>query len=304
MGNRKRKSAQQPPMGTLDSCVSISGGDDAVYEELPSLFGSSPKRVALESHSSDLSTQSELLCGEWLGYMSLDSSFDVALHSSPSRTSNSSSASADSVLSVGTTDSGKGQGHHAGLGLHCRSTDSGPVTCCCELTAEPPGPACFGWGLWNVPEDCVVRSMAAMYGFSDQCTAVGTSYFVRLAARDERLMRLAKACPDFAPLVAGICVAPDPLERPLAEELRQLTHPKQWLMALHLTCTYLAAKNVDKVLYRSLLTLILSHAHGDALPARVGANLEAEILKGLRWRLGPFLHSVPCCNGAAGCGCS
>ena len=28
--------------------------------------------------------------------------------------------------------------------------------------------------------------MAAMYGFSDQCTAVGTSYFVRLAARDER----------------------------------------------------------------------------------------------------------------------
>ena len=114
MGNRKRKSAQQPPMGTLDSCVSISGGDDAVYEELPSLFGSSPKRVALESHSSDLSTQSELLCGEWLGYMSLDSSFDVALHSSPSRTSNSSSASADSILSVGTTDSGKGQGHHAG----------------------------------------------------------------------------------------------------------------------------------------------------------------------------------------------
>ena len=130
-----------------------------------------------------------------------------------------------------------------------------------------------------------------------------------------------------------------------------------------------------QVLYRSLLTLILSHAHGDALPARVGANLEAEILKvragslptcplayaflsslacspvpattrlaecspnlwkalrcrhedlccggvlkvcgeltahrhlpacvqGLRWRLGPFLHSVPCCNGAAGCGCS
>lgn len=33
------------------------------------------------------------------------------------------------------------------------------------------------------------------------------------------------------------------------------------------------------MLYRSLLTLILSHAHGDALPARVGANLEAEILK-------------------------
>lgn len=40
---------------------------------------------------------------------------------------------------------------------------------------------------------------------------------------------------------------PEPLEQPLAEELRQLTNPKQWLMALHLTCTYLAAKNIDKV---------------------------------------------------------
>ena len=73
----------------------------------------------------------------------------------------------------------------------------------------------------------------------------------REGAAARRLMRLAKACPDFAPLVEGICVAPDPLERALAEELRALTHPKQWLMALHLTCTYLAAKNVDKVPARS-----------------------------------------------------
>lgn len=62
-----------------------------------------------------------------------------------------------------------------------------------------------------------------------------------------RLMRMARSCPDFAPLVEGNCVDPEPLEQPLAEELRQLTNPKQWLMALHLTCTYLAAKNVDKV---------------------------------------------------------
>ncbi len=58
---------------------------------------------------------------------------------------------------------------------------------------------------------------------------------------------MAKSCPDFAPLVEGNCMDPEPLEQPLAEELRQLTNPKQWLMALHLTCTYLAAKNVDKV---------------------------------------------------------
>ncbi len=58
---------------------------------------------------------------------------------------------------------------------------------------------------------------------------------------------MAKACPDFAPLVEGNCMDPEPLEQPIAEELRQLTNPKQWLMALHLTCTYLAVKNVDKV---------------------------------------------------------
>lgn len=58
---------------------------------------------------------------------------------------------------------------------------------------------------------------------------------------------MAKSCADFAPLVEGNCMDPEPLEQPLAEELRQLTNPKQWLMALHLTCTYLAAKNIDKV---------------------------------------------------------
>ena len=91
-------------------------------------------------------------------------------------------------------------------------------------------------------------------------------------------MRLAKACPDFAPLVAGICVAPDPLERPLAEELRQLTHPKQWLMALHLTCTYLAAKNVDKVPCLPALSAPPAQSQGTSgsiAPTRAGALLVA-----------------------------
>ena len=72
-------------------------------------------------------------------------------------------------------------------------------------------------------------------------------------------MRMARSCPDFAPLVEGNCVDPEPLEQPLAEELRQLTNPKQWLMALHLTCTYLAAKNVDKVGRRPKCTCIRKH---------------------------------------------
>ena len=114
MGTRKRKALQPPPMGTLDPTFSLSGNDEAVYEELPSLFGSSPKRVALDSHSSGLSSQSELLCGEWLGYMNLDSSLESSLQSSPPRTSNSSSASADSLQSVATAINEKSQGCQTG----------------------------------------------------------------------------------------------------------------------------------------------------------------------------------------------
>ena len=114
MGTRKRKASQQPPMTSFDSCGSLDDSDEAVYEELPSLFGSSPKRVALDSHSSGISSQSELLCGEWLGSMNLEGSLDSPLHSSPSRASNSSSASADSVLSAATTTSEKAQAQRAG----------------------------------------------------------------------------------------------------------------------------------------------------------------------------------------------
>ena len=104
MGTRKRKAPLPSPMGSFDPSSSFCGNDEAVYEELPSLFSSSPKRVALDSHSSGLSSQSELLCGEWLGYMNLDSSLDSSLQSSPNRTSNSSSASTDSLQSIATAN--------------------------------------------------------------------------------------------------------------------------------------------------------------------------------------------------------
>lgn len=60
-------------------------------------------------------------------------------------------------------------------------------------------------------------------------------------------MATAKAHPDFAPLVEGVCMDPEPTAEPLAQQLRSLTNAKQWLMALHLCCNYLAAKNIDKV---------------------------------------------------------
>ena len=51
-----------------------------------------------------------------------------------------------------------------------------------------------------------------------------------------------------------------------------------------------------QVMYRNLLTLILSHAHGEALPTRVALSLEIELLDALRWRLGPFFHALPSCS--------
>lgn len=50
-----------------------------------------------------------------------------------------------------------------------------------------------------------------------------------------------------------------------------------------------------QVLFQNLLTLILSHAHGEALPTRVALSLEIELLEALRWRLGPFFHALPSC---------
>lgn len=78
--------------------------------------------------------------------------------------------------------------HAAGLSLLCESPLSGADEAwregCCVLQLEPPSCACFGMPLYAFSEDSLVRSMAAMYGFSAQCTSVGTSYFARLAARD------------------------------------------------------------------------------------------------------------------------
>jgi len=83
----------------------------------------------------------------------------------------------------------------------------------------------------------------------------------------QRLMATAKAHPDFAPLVEGVCPDPEPLKQPLAQQLRSLTNAKQWLMALHLCCNYLAAKVVDKVLF-PLQDDMSSHCPGHAcLPA-------------------------------------
>lgn len=60
------------------------------------------------------------------------------------------------------------------------------------------------------------------------------------------------------------------------------------LTAIHLACIYIAAKNVEFVPYKKLLSTMLSHVHNREVPANAAADLELEVLQALQWRLGPF----------------
>lgn len=60
------------------------------------------------------------------------------------------------------------------------------------------------------------------------------------------------------------------------------------LTAVHLACIYVAAKNVEFVPYKKLLSTMLSHVHHREVPANAAAELELEVLEALNWRLGPF----------------
>lgn len=97
-GSRKRKA----DMDLRSSCKAAGYAEAALYDELPPL-NSSPKRLATDSHCSDISCQSQLLCGEWLDQMTLDSIMDR----SPS--SMSPSGSLSSFLSVTTAGTAKAQ---------------------------------------------------------------------------------------------------------------------------------------------------------------------------------------------------
>ncbi len=62
------------------------------------------------------------------------------------------------------------------------------------------------------------------------------------------------------------------------------------LTAIHLACIYIAAKNVEFVPYKKLLSTMLSHVHNREVAATAAADLELEVLQALQWRLGPFFR--------------
>ena len=64
------------------------------------------------------------------------------------------------------------------------------------------------------------------------------------------------------------------------------------LTAVHLACIYIAAKNVEFVPYKRLLSTMLSHIYNGEPPADAAPQLELEVLHALEWRLGPFFRPV------------
>lgn len=64
------------------------------------------------------------------------------------------------------------------------------------------------------------------------------------------------------------------------------------LTAVHLACIYIAAKNVEFVPYKRLLSTMLSHIYNGEPPQDAAPQLELEVLHALDWRLGPFFRPV------------
>ncbi|KAK9901355.1 hypothetical protein WJX75_008219 [Coccomyxa subellipsoidea] len=142
----------------------------------------------------------------------------------------------------------------------------------------------------HVPEESLIGCMATMYGFTPCTISVGTAYFERIAARDPTLLAAARATPEFTTFVAATPAdTPSKAGRPIGSAHIHLG-PKHWLTAIHLACIYIAAKNVEFVPYKKLLSTMLSHVHNQEVAANAAADLELEVLQALQWRLGPFFR--------------
>ena len=79
---------------------------------------------------------------------------------------------------------------------------------------------------------------------------------------------------------------------------------------MHLACIYIAAKNVEFVPYKKLLSTMLSHVHNQEVDANVAANLELEVSVRARapahahtWHVGASVERRrrPAVRAQAGC---
>ncbi|KAL3147468.1 hypothetical protein ABBQ38_014526 [Trebouxia sp. C0009 RCD-2024] len=142
-----------------------------------------------------------------------------------------------------------------------------------------------------------IFQIAATYGFTTLTINVGTSYFRRLAASNYVMMEVGLSSHQFCPFMLPLeQYPPSRGPKPLvgAIHAKYLPTNEAWLTLVHLTCIYIAAKNLEYVPCKNMLQTMMGHIYG-AEPCNVAtelvSELELECLAALDWRLGPFYRT-------------
>lgn len=140
-----------------------------------------------------------------------------------------------------------------------------------------------------------ISQSAKVFGFTEVMVDVGTSYFRRLMQSNSSMLVLAKSCPYYGHYVQTAEEFPkEQISSPFVgvRHARFLT-TNAWLTLIILTCIYLAAKVIEHVPYKNLLSTMMSYSYGAEVHQHWAAELELEILQALDWRLGPvYSNSV------------
>ena len=144
-------------------------------------------------------------------------------------------------------------------------------------------------GYCDLPVCGVLFQIESTYGFTPLAINVGTAYFRRLAASNQAMLKVSISHPSFIGLVRGLT-----FEEPGKPLVGAIHAPhlsnEVWLTLIHLTCTYIAAKNVAPISSRCTLRGIISHIYGvesRAVDPELSSDLEIQCLEALDWELGP-----------------
>ena len=158
---------------------------------------------------------------------------------------------------------------------------------------------CVTWhavrsGYTDPDPSTAIYQIAATYGFTTLMINVGTSYFRRLAASNYAMMEVGLSSPQFhAFMLPSEKYPANQGPKPLvgAIHAKYLPTNEAWLTLIHLTCIYVAAKNLEYVPCKNMLQTMMGHIYG-AEPCNVTTDLVTELeldcLQALDWRLGPF----------------
>ena len=144
-------------------------------------------------------------------------------------------------------------------------------------------------GSCDLSASSVLFQIESCYGFTPLTIIVGTSYFRRLAASNQAMLQVSTSHSTFIGLVRGLTFT-EP-GRPLVGAIHApYLSNEVWLTLIHLTCTYIAAKNLADIPWRCSLQAIISHIYGVescAIDPELSSALETQCLEALDWRLGP-----------------